>query len=167
METIANEDVFTDKLEDRAAIILPGQGTQIHAGPGSCTFIVTSGMSNGRLGMYEIVVPPRTVGARLHFHRFMDEVFIVKKGILTIELAGAIHHLEEGATAYVPRFTAHGFSNTSDETLVITLIFNPSEQREGYFKGLFQLLSAGEMDMQLFVQLAQKYDTCLLAATQP
>lgn len=162
METIIKEDVFNDKLDDNAAVILPGQGTRIQAGPGSCTFVVTSEMSNGRLGIYRIVVPPKTVGARLHFHRFMDEVFMVNKGELTIELGTEIRRLKEGSTVYVPRFTPHEFSNESDETLEITLVFNPSEQREGYFKGLFQLLSEEQMDQALFMKLAQKYDTCML-----
>jgi mannose-6-phosphate isomerase-like protein (cupin superfamily) len=160
METI-KEDVFNDKLENNAAIILPGQGTRIQVGAGSCTFTVTSDMSKGRIGIYEIVVPPKTDGARMHFHRYMDEVFIVRKGTLTIELSDDIQHLKEGTTVYVPRFTPHAFSNTSDETLVITLIFNPSEQREGYFKGLFQLLDAETMDVPLFLKLAQKYDTTM------
>ena len=156
------EDVFNDKLENNAAIILPGDGERIQAGAGSCTFKVTSQMSGGRLGIYEIVVPPKTEGARMHFHRYMDEVFIVKQGVLTVELSDGIHHLPQGSTVNVPRFTPHSFSNTSDELLIITLIFNPSEQREGYFKGLFQLLAAGEMDFPRFLQLAQKYDTCMV-----
>ena len=160
MEKIStNEDYFTDKLGNNATIILPDNGTRLNAGDGSCTFKVTSEMSQGRLGVYEIVVPPHTVGARLHYHRFMDEVFLVKKGVLTIELFKDTHDLPTGSTVYVPRFTPHGFSNTSDDETVIILIFNPSEQREGYFKGLFELLNADEMDVKLFQQLSQKHDS--------
>lgn len=166
METFMKEDVFTDKLENKASIIQPGDGARVHAGEGSCTFKVTSDMSSGRLGVYEIVIPPHTMGARLHYHRFMDEVFIVNKGILTVDLGHETHQLASGATVYVPRFTPHGFSNSVDEVLVITLIFNPSEHREGYFKGLFDLLDAEAMDIPRFLQLAQKYDTHPLN-TQP
>ncbi len=158
METLT-KDYFTDRLENSATIVLPDQGSRVTAGDGSCTFKVTSEMSKGMLGIYEIVVPPHTVGARLHFHRFMDEVFIIKKGVLTIELFKDKHDLPEGSTVYVPRFTPHGFSNTSDDEVKIILIFNPSEQREGYFKGLFELLNAEEMDVDLFQQLSLKYDS--------
>jgi mannose-6-phosphate isomerase-like protein (cupin superfamily) len=159
METLMKEDVFTDKLENKASIIQPGDGSRIHAGEGSCTFKITSDMTGGRLGIYEIVVPPRTVGARLHYHRYMDEVFIVNMGILTVDFGDETHHLTSGTTVYIPRFTPHGFSNNADEALVITLIFNPSEHREGYFNGLFELLQAESMDIPRFLQLAQKYDT--------
>lgn len=166
METLMKEDVFTDTLGNNASIILPGEGIHIHAGEGSCTFKVTSHMSGGRLGIYEIVIPPRTTGAPLHYHRFMDEVFIVNKGTLTVHLDNETRHLTCGATVYVPRFTPHGFSNNADEALVITLIFNPSEHREGYFQGLFELLRAQAMDIPRLLQLAQKYDTQFIN-TQP
>ncbi len=159
METRIEENVFTDKLCNGASIILPGEGTRLTAGEGSCTFKVTSTLSRGALGIYEIVVPPHTTGARLHFHRFMDEVFIVKKGTLTVELFTETHYLQQDATVYVPRFTPHAFSNTSDTELVILLIFNPAEEREGYFKGLFELLGAEQMDVKTFLQLSQKYDS--------
>ncbi|HEX2533372.1 MAG TPA: cupin domain-containing protein [Chitinophagaceae bacterium] len=159
METSSSTDFFTDQLEDKATILLPGEGERLRAGDGSCTFKVTSELSRGRLGIYEIVLPPHTVGARPHYHRFMDEVFLVQKGVLTLELSGGHHLLSPGATVYVPRFTPHGFANTSGSELVLTLIFNPSEQREGYFRGLFGLLQAEQMDVPLFLQLARKHDT--------
>jgi len=159
MERSIKENYFTDELEDNATIVLPDEGPRVTAGAGSCTFKVTSEMSNGRLGIYEIVIPPYTAGARLHYHRFMDEVFIVKRGVLTIELSQDKHDLPEGSTVYIPRFTPHGFSNNSGKEAVIVIIFNPSEQHEGYFKGLFELLSAEEMDLNLYMQLSQKYDS--------
>ena len=162
MKTLLEEDIFTDKLVGKATIIRPGEGVRLSAGKGSCTFKVTSDLSGGKLGIYEIVVPPHTVGARLHYHRFMDEVFVVNKGVLTLDLHTETHHLTTGSTVYIPRFTPHGFSNTSDKEVEATIIFNPSEQREGYFKGLFTLLNAEQMDAGLFTKLCQKYDNPLV-----
>ncbi|RYZ21130.1 MAG: cupin domain-containing protein [Chitinophagaceae bacterium] len=159
MQTLFSEDVFTDKLVSNARVVLPGEGRRMEAQGGSCTFKITSEISNRQLGVYEIVVPPHSTGARPHFHRYMDEVFIVKKGLLTLQLGREEQVLPEGAVAYVPRYTPHAFSNTSGEELVLTLIFNPSENREGYFTGLFELLQAPELDLPRFLQLAQKYDT--------
>jgi mannose-6-phosphate isomerase-like protein (cupin superfamily) len=163
------QDFFIDRLENHATIVQPGEGARVTAGEGSCTFKVTTDMSNGRLGIYEIVVPSHTPGARLHYHRFMDEIFMVKKGRLTLQSGEDIRDLAEGAIAYVPRFTPHAFSNTSDEPLVVILIFNPAEKREGFFYGLFELLKAPEMDMKKFLQIYHKYDSYLVdpATMQP
>ncbi|RYY63929.1 MAG: cupin domain-containing protein [Chitinophagaceae bacterium] len=159
MTNTSTENVFTDRLENTATIILPGEGERLTAGEGSCTFQVASALSGGQLGIYEIVVPPHTTGARLHYHRYMDEVFLVRKGRLTVQLGTEQRELPEGAVVYVPRFTPHAFSNGSDEPLVLTLIFNPAEKREGYFKGLFTLLNEPELDVQRFLQLSHKYDS--------
>lgn len=151
--------ISTDRLRNAAMIVRPGEGRRLEAGNGSCTFKITSADSNGQLGVYEIVVPPHTVGARPHYHRHIDEVFLVTKGRLTLDTGRERHELPAGAVAYVPRFTPHAFSNTSDEELVITIVFNPAEEREGYFIGLFELLQAPELDIPRFMQLAQQYDT--------
>jgi len=99
------------------------------------------------------------VGAQLHYHRYMDEVFIVSKGKMTIQLGGREIAVEEGAVVYVPRNTPHGFRNNSDEEAVITLLFNPGQSREGFFRGLGEILNAQPVDPGKFLQLYQKYDS--------
>lgn len=162
MQTVSTKDYFNDSLQNKAHIFLPGEGEMIKAGEGSCTLKVTSAISNDQLGVYEIVVPPHTTGARLHYHRFMDETFIVKSGTLTVQAAEKESHLPEGSLIYIPRFTPHAFSNTSDAPVTVTLIFNPSQQREGFFYGLFELLNAPQMDTAKFLKLYHKYDSFLV-----
>lgn len=162
MQTLAKRDYFTDQLENKATIIRAGEGQRISAGAGSCTFKVTSETSNNQLGIYEIVVPPNTTGARLHYHRFMDEIFIVNKGMLTVQASYDEHQLAEGGMVYIPRFTPHAFSNTSDEEVKLTLIFTPSQNREGFFHGMFELLNEPVMDTARFMQLYHKYDSYLV-----
>ncbi|MGN6494368.1 MAG: cupin domain-containing protein [Agriterribacter sp.] len=156
------KDYFTDHLENKATIIRAEEGERIRAGEGSCTFKITSEISNNQLGIYEIVVPPNTTGARLHYHRFMDEIFIVNKGILTVQASYDEHQLHEGGMVYIPRFTPHAFSNTSDKEVKLTLIFTPSQQREGFFHGMFELLNEPVMDTARFIQLYHKYDSYLV-----
>ena len=62
MNTRMQQDFFIDRLENHATIVQPGEGARVTAGEGSCTFKVTTDMSNGRLGIYEIVVPSHTPG---------------------------------------------------------------------------------------------------------
>lgn len=72
-----------DPLEDKAVIFEPKQGKVIHIRGGTITLKVTNSISNDQLGVYEISLEPGIVGAQLHFHRFMDETFIVNEGSLT------------------------------------------------------------------------------------
>ena len=146
-------------LEDRSVIVRPGEGESITLNGGKITMKVTSDLTKDQLGLYEIRLAPGVVGAQLHYHRYMDEVFIVSKGRMTIQLGEREIVAEEGAVVYVPRYTPHGFRNNSGEEAVITLLFNPGQSREGFFRGLGEILNTQPVDPGKFLQLYQKYDS--------
>ena len=150
---------FEDELVDNASIIRPGEGESLHLKGLSVSFKVTSELSNNQLGVYEISLPAKTIGAKLHYHRFMDETFIVSEGTLTIEVGSRQQKAKAGTVAYVPRFTPHGFRNDTNETVKLMLIFNPSEKREGFFKGLYETLSEVPVNPEKFLKLYNKYDS--------
>ncbi|OJV13100.1 MAG: cupin [Dyadobacter sp. 50-39] len=152
-------DFLSDKLENKAVLFAAGEGEVLSMGGNSITLKITSDISNDQLGVYEIKLAPATIGARLHYHRFMDETFIVRRGTLTVELADGPVLAHEGAVVYVPRMTPHGFSNQSDEEVIINLIFNPGQQREGFFYGLKSILTEPVIDAAKYLKLYQKYDS--------
>ena len=154
-----NTNYFEDELIDKAIIIPSGEGESLNLDGLSVTFKVTSDMSNSQLGVYEISLPPKTVGAKLHYHRFMDETFIVRQGVLTVDIGSREEKAEAGAVIYVPRFTPHGFRNDTNKEVILLLIFNPSEKREGFFKGLHETLSEEPVDPKKFLKLYNKYDS--------
>ncbi|MCE7996230.1 MAG: cupin domain-containing protein [Roseivirga sp.] len=152
-------DYFNDQLEDKAVIFHPNEGESFNANGMTLTFKVTSELSNDQLGVYEVVLAPRAIGAKLHYHRFMDEVFIVNQGTLTLQLRDSKHQINPGAIAYAPRFTPHGFRNDTDQEVRLTLIFNPSQKREGFFRGLRQTLATTPIDPEKYLKLYNKYDS--------
>jgi len=152
-------DFFNDVLEDKATILFPGQGETLSVNGGSMVLKITSPMSKDQLGLYEITLPPRTIGAQLHYHRFMDEAFIVTKGVLTVGFMDGEKAAPEGTVIYVPRFTPHGFRNNSDEPVTMLLLFTPGQNREGFFRGLKEVLSVTPIDPARFLQLYNKYDS--------
>ncbi len=155
----SKENYFEDTLENNASIIKANEGEKLELNTISITFKVTSEMSNDQLGIYEISLPPMAIGAKLHYHRFMDETFIVNEGVLTVQVADKEYLAEPGTVAYVPRFTPHGFKNNTDETVKLTLIFNPSQKREGFFKGLYETLNEVPIDPERYLRLYNKYDS--------
>ena len=150
---------FEDELVNNAHIIGPKEGKRLNLNGISVTFKVTSELSNNDLGIYEISLPPKTIGAKLHYHRFMDETFIVNQGTPTFEVGKSQYKAKPGTVAYIPRFTPHGFRNDTDETVKLMLIFNPSEKREGFFKGLHETLNEVPVDPEKFLKLYNKYDS--------
>jgi mannose-6-phosphate isomerase-like protein (cupin superfamily) len=148
-----------DALEDKAVIFKPGDGTVINIKGGSITLKVTSSISNDQLGVYEIALDPGTVGAQLHYHRYMDETFLVNDGTLHVDHGTDQLEAEAWSVIYAPRFTPHGFANNSSKPCTLTLIFNPAQKREGFFFGLAQILNNPPINPEKFLALYNKYDS--------
>ncbi|MEE9362221.1 MAG: cupin domain-containing protein [Cellulophaga sp.] len=152
-------DYFNDTLENKAVIVKPNEGEKFEMNGLSLTFKVTSAISNDQLGVYEIILAPMAIGAKLHYHRFMDETFIVNQGILTMQVADKEYQVEPGTVAYIPRFTPHGFRNDTDKEVKLTLLFNPSQNREGFFRGLYETLGENSINPSKYLKLYNKYDS--------
>lgn len=150
---------FEDVLDDKAVIVSPTEGETFSMNGLSLTFKVTSEISNDQLGVYEIVLDPMAIGAKLHYHRFMDETFIVTQGTLTIQTFQNEVGASPGTVIYVPRFTPHGFRNDTKEEVRLLLLFNPSQKREGFFRGLHETLSEDKINPEKYLKLYNKYDS--------
>jgi len=148
-----------DVLEDKAVIFEPKQGEMLRIKGASITLKVTSTISNDQLGVYEISLEPGVVGAQLHYHRYMDETFIVNEGTLTVTHGRTEVAAKAGSVIFVPRFTPHGFANKSDRPVTLNLIFNPAQRREGFFYGLQQIVNAESFNQTDFLKLYEKYDS--------
>lgn len=156
---MSNKKNYTDTLIDRGIIRRANEGKKLSMDGVSTLFKVTGEDSNDQLGVYEITMAPGKVGATLHYHRFMDETFIVTAGTLTVQLGNNEEKVSASGVVYVPRFTPHGFRNDSDETVKLMLIFNPAQKREGFFEGLFEVMREEPFDPDKFLRLYQKYDS--------
>lgn len=158
MNTQVN-DVFNDTLVDKALILRPDEGETFSMNGLSLTLKVTSENSNDQLGLYAIKLAPMAIGAKLHYHRFMDETFIVNKGTLTIQTGTEEVAATPGTVVYAPRFTPHGFRNDTNEEVWLTLLFNPAQKREGFFRGLYEILRENPIDPKKYLKLYNKYDS--------
>lgn len=156
---MSDNDFYTDTLIDRSIVRRADEGKKLIIDGVATLFKVTSADSNDQLGVYEITMDPGKAGAKLHYHRFMDEIFIVMKGTLTIMLHEREEKVTAGCVAYVPRFTPHGFRNDSEEMVKLMLLFNPAQKREGFFEGLYEVMRENPVDHDKFLKLYQKYDS--------
>ena len=148
-----------DKLSGSPNVISPNAGDQISINNSMVLLKVTSEMTQNQFGIYQIALAPKSMGADLHYHRFMEEIFIVLSGNLTITSADAKHTAVQGSIIHIPKFTVHGFKNDSEEIVKLLLFFNPSMGWEGFFKGLKQVLERKPFDPILFEKLYNKYDS--------
>lgn len=152
-------DYLIDQLKNRARFIKPNEGEHLAFGNSSVSLKLTSKDTNDQLGIYQIKLEAAAIGAQLHYHRFMDEIFIVNQGIVSIQMGEEISEAIPGTIVYIPRFTPHAFRNNHEEEAIITLVFTPAEQQEGFFRDLHQILNTEPIDSETFLKLYNKYDS--------
>ncbi len=155
----SQSDLFEDVLTDNALVVMREEGEKLETNGMSVNFKVTSEATKDQMGVYVICLAPKTVGAKLHYHRFMDETFIIQEGVVTLSLGERTIIAGKGSVAHIPRFTPHGFRNDSDNEAKLLLIFNPSQSRENFFRGLFEILNESPVDSNKFLNLYEKYDS--------
>ncbi|WP_152130137.1 cupin domain-containing protein [Flagellimonas olearia] len=159
MQKEQKSDYLKDILSQSLKVIAPKDGEQISMDKSQVLLKVTSEMTQDQFGIYQVELAPKSVGADLHYHRFMEEVFVVISGNLTLTTMDTQHIAIPGTLVHIPKFTVHGFRNDSDETVKALIFFNPSMGREGFFKGLKQVLERKPFDPNLFAGLYNKYDS--------
>lgn len=152
-------DYLKDALVNKATVIEPGTGESLSVLGSTMTFKLTTASTNNQLGLYEITLAPQISGAKLHYHRFMDETFVIIQGTLTIQLLDREEELAKGSIIHIPRFTPHGFYNGTDEEVKALMLFNPPQHREDFFRGMGAVLTEEPVDVSKFVQLYHKYDS--------
>lgn len=158
----SEEIFFEDVLVNNSLVLKNGDGEKLQANGNSVILKVKSEDTNDQLGAYEVNLKPSSVGAKLHYHRFMDETFIVLKGSPTVTMGEKEMVLSEGDLVFIPKFSVHGFRNDSDSHCKILIVFNPAMKREGFFRGLSNLLASDKFDEAKFKKLYNKYDSYLV-----
>lgn len=152
-------DYLKDNLVNNAVVMDVGAGETLSVLGSTMTFKLTTASTNNQLGLYEVTLAPHVSGAKLHYHRFMDETFVVTQGTLTIQLIDQEVKLAEGGIIHIPRFTPHGFYNDTDGEVKALMLFNPPQHREDFFRGMVAVLAEEPIDAAKFLQLYHKYDS--------
>jgi quercetin dioxygenase-like cupin family protein len=113
----------------------------------------------------EYTLPPRQVGAPLHYHRDLTESFYVISGELSLRIAEQEEIAGPGSFALVPPGTPHGFANVADEP--VRFLAHASDGMHKEF--MMELLNAMKTspvwppeDPRLLRRLGERFDTYYL-----
>ncbi|GAA3765024.1 cupin domain-containing protein [Salinactinospora qingdaonensis] len=115
----------TDKVR-RAIHVAPGEGPSVWAFSGDrYTLKVGTQDTDGTIGVMEAEVPAGS-GPPLHIHQNEDEMFYVLEGTLEIVDVDRTFLAEAGSFLFLPRGSAHRFTNVSDKPARMLMLFSPS-----------------------------------------
>ncbi len=135
-----------------------GRGKHVIIGNTVVEYLSTSPLTDDAMGIYRVMIAPRSPGAGLHYHQRMTETFEIQKGTLSIMLDGKSVEAKEGDFVLVSPGCVHGFANRGQVPVVFTLSFTPALAREGFFEGLAKLVGGQELDKDAMLALMEKYD---------
>ena len=146
-------------MTEQAIIALPETGEIFSAFGSTLVFKVPTDKTANRIGIYAVEMDALAKGPKLHFHKEMDETFIISEGVLTISTAAGETEANAGAIVYIPRGTVHGYNNNSADKVKMTMIFNPGHDREEFFRKLYKGLEEQPENISFFQQLYADYDS--------
>jgi mannose-6-phosphate isomerase-like protein (cupin superfamily) len=104
------------------------------------TWMATSKDTKGEYLELSLKVDPHGATASKHIHPNQDEHFVIKKGVIKMEIDKETRMLFPGQSITVPKGVAHQWVNPSDsDELVMELRFTPALETEVFFEQFFGL----------------------------
>lgn len=106
-------------------ILRAGQGLCVALASLDIVHKVRSPITDGRMAVIELTLPPRRLAAPLHRHSREDEISFVLAGQMGALLGGTVIQARAGAYVVKPRGQWHTFWNASDSDLRIMELIVP------------------------------------------
>ncbi|MEQ6118335.1 cupin domain-containing protein [Reichenbachiella sp. MALMAid0571] len=153
------KDLLSKEWNDDAIIVPSPKNEQFQSHGNRLEVIIPTALTNNQFGLYEIEMEANARGPKLHYHKEMDETFIIREGILTVLTAKGELTAETGTVIHIPRFSVHGYNNNSDNIVKMTMIFNPGLGREDFFRKMYKMLDERPNDLQAFQKLYLENDS--------
>ncbi len=88
-----------------AVIIPPNENERFESHGNKLSVNVPTAITNNQFGLYDIEIEPNARGPKLHYHRLMDETFIVRERTLTVLTAEGEKDATAGTAIFIPRLT--------------------------------------------------------------
>lgn len=116
----------------RVRHVAPGEGRAVWVVGDTYTFKATAAETEGRLVVWEAVIPPGA-GPPPHLHHTQDEAYYVLEGELEVLDGEKTFTARAGAFVFIPRGAVHCFRNVSATPSRMLLWMNPAGFEEFFF----------------------------------
>lgn len=109
---------------------------------------VRSTQTSNQFACAEVLVMPKTMGPAPHYHKELDEVMFVQKGIASVMVGEEVHEVKAGGWHVRPRNVPHTFWNAQDEPLTFfDMFFN--QNFEDFIEELFNKIIPEAIEKKL------------------
>jgi mannose-6-phosphate isomerase-like protein (cupin superfamily) len=141
------------------AVIRPGEGDVLSAGPIRLRILEAGDRTSHRLGIVEVTLAPHTPGPPQHVHHEHDETFYVVSGRPSFISGNDELTASAGELIVAGVGTPHTFANPGDETAVMYCTVTPDRYID-YFRELDRLPKGpAGLDPELVADIMARYAT--------
>ena len=115
----------------------------IHIGPLTVRFLITSENSSGSIAAFEVVVPAaRRLAAPAHSHDHYEETIYGVDGVLTWTIDGKQFEVGSGQTVCIPRGAVHRFDNNGVLDARAFCVITPAAIGPQFFREAAEVINA-------------------------
>ena len=137
------------------------EGVRLQSGPGRDLIFKLTGDDTADAFDYFVVEVAPHGGPPLHVHHYQDETIHVLKGRYKIRIGDAIHFLEEGGFAFLPKGLPHAFLNLTADPGEVVVVYVPGGGQK-FYEELGPATRAENPDRKIIAEIFTRHGMTLL-----
>jgi mannose-6-phosphate isomerase-like protein (cupin superfamily) len=144
----------------------PGQGDVLQFSPSELLIWKATRDHTQAFDQLTLTAQPGHAGAPEHVHSGVEECFYVLDGAFRFKVADSIVVAEAGAFLFVPRGTAHTWTNALDVASTMLLTFIPGGMKP-FFEEAAPLMHAEPLDLKALAAVNARHATTVVGPPLP
>jgi len=144
----------------------PGDGDVLQFSPTELLVWKGTLATTGSFDQFELTAQPDHVGAPEHVHAEVEECFYVLNGAFRFTVGGNIVVAEPGTFLFVPRGTAHTWTNAVEVPSTMLLTFVPGGMK-GFFDEASPIMHADPLDLKALDAVNARHATTIVGPPLP
>jgi mannose-6-phosphate isomerase-like protein (cupin superfamily) len=144
-------------------IVLPGNGSVMHAFGEEVIVHLDGAQTGGKLTLWTAIAPPGG-GPPPHYHLNEDELLLVQEGKMEFFHDNRWDEVEPGGAAFMPRKSVHTFKNTGNVPSRMLVITGPSGFEAFFARCSQEFAKEGGPDMQRVLAICAEHGIHFVSA---
>jgi quercetin dioxygenase-like cupin family protein len=144
----------------------PGEGDALQFSPTELLMWKATQATTGAFDQFELTAQPNHAGAPMHVHATVEECFYVLAGAFRFAVASSEVIAEPGSFLFVPRGTAHTWTNAAETASTMLLTFVPGGMKP-FFDEAAPVMHAQPLDLDALRAINARHATTVVGPPLP
>jgi mannose-6-phosphate isomerase-like protein (cupin superfamily) len=147
-------------------VSLASAGDTLQFSPSELLVWKATQAATGAFDQFELTAQPNHTGAPLHVHATVEECFYVLAGAFRFAVGDSEVIAEPGSFLFVPRGTAHTWTNVADTASTMLLTFVPGGMKP-FFDEAAPVMHTHPLDLDALTAINARHATTVVGPPLP